>query len=55
MKTDDDVYLNLPMLDHVVFGEGSILTSDNTSQIMRGTLYAESPVLVIPVMTSSHF
>jgi len=47
MKTDDDVYLNLPLYKKILFGEKKMIMLDKSAP-MIGFLYLISDVLVIP-------
>jgi len=54
MKTDDDVYLNLPLYKKVLFGEKKIVLADNKSPLL-GFLFIFSDVLTIPKGINNKF
>ena len=49
MKTDDDIYLHLPLLDELIFGDPDLIKKAGGILPMMGFLFIGSPVLEIPV------
>jgi hypothetical protein len=49
MKTDDDVYVNLPLLEDLVLLRPERILTDGEKIPMMGFLFINSPVLGIPV------
>ena len=49
MKTDDDIYINLPLLDELIFSDPDLIKKAGGILPMMGFLFIGSPVLEIPV------
>ena len=50
MKTDDDIYINLPLLDELIFSDPDLIKKAGGRLPMMGFLLIENPVLEILVI-----